>query len=105
MYDLEELHKSGELITAKQYKRYIVLYVCISIIFGLLVIGGLIFVMIAWNKIIFIMGTIIALIGIVLLLIASYVFIVEYGKKLWFYRQFKKHPEDYIVIEKKDAQQ
>jgi uncharacterized membrane protein len=91
-------NKMNLLITAKQYKLYLLLYIGISTIMGVTFLGGMLIIMLSTEVPYIIAGVITVICSAISLIVYSLIFIFKYSFKLQLYREYKKHPENFDEV-------
>lgn len=86
---------NNTIIFAKQYRRYIALYLVISIFLAIVFLIGFFIIALSTEEAIIIAGVVTLLCSGTFLIIFSLAFIIKYSFRLQLYREFKKHPENF----------
>ena len=100
MNDIEELRKSGLLLTDKQYKKLLAVALIMVILPNAFVLtGGLLAIFATdfskYGFEIFISGMVLAGVNFVIMLFNLFYIWVQILPRLNLYRDYKKHPQDY----------
>lgn len=100
MKDIDELRKSGLLITDKKYKKLLVASLLMIILPDIFVLIGMLLAIFAnyfsrYGFEIFITGIVLLIVNFVIMIFNLLYTWVKFLPRLYLYRDYKKHPEDF----------